>query len=158
MPRSKGSTAERVAIRTEAVRQFLYRGFTRAQIATTVKVPLGTVDEDLRKIRRESAQWWGNNRDRAIRERKNLFIRLESLQELKREAWIQYMKQTDSAEKRGWHMQILRSEKAITDLEGLTGISNVQVELERVIQEIREDDIEIRRLVAGTKAVSNLQA
>ncbi len=141
-------------LRREKIEGLLYRGTTIRQMAKALKISEKTVDNDLRVVRTKAGKWYRENQTREQRTHNNLYVRVGAIYELIREAWKNYGK-TDGEIKVRWHQQALRANKMLTDLEGLTGVSNIQMEMERDLEELRETLADIKRIEAGSKAVTS---
>jgi len=141
-------------LRREKVEGLLYRGKTIRQMAKDLQVHVKTIDNDLKFVRSKAGNWYRENQTREQRTHNNLYVRVGAIYELIREAWNNYGK-TDGEIKVRWHQQVLRANKMLTDLEGLTGVSNIHMEMERDLEELRETLADIKRIEAGSKAVTS---
>jgi len=123
-------------------------------MAREVKVNEKTIDNDLKVVRTKAGKWYRENQTREQRTHNSLYVRVGAIYELIREAWKNY-KDAQGEIKVRWHQQILRSNQMLTDLEGLTGVSNIQMEIERDMEELRETLADIKRMEAGSKAITS---
>ena len=121
-------------------------------MAREVKVNEKTIDNDLKVVRTKAGKWYRENQTREQRTHNNLYVRVGAIYELIREGWKNYKDATGEIKVR-WHQQILRANQMLTNLEGLTGVSNIQMEIERDMEELRETLADIKRMEAGSKAI-----
>ena len=147
-------TKEAVAARRDKVQVMLYRGFSIRQMKGKLHVNEKTIDNDLDHIRNRASGWYRHNKNRQQRARSMLFFRLEGLKDLLREAWHNYEKaEKQTFQKDRWWNNILKAQQAITDLEGLTGVANSTLEIERDMEEVLEKIDQVKRLAGTSRAI-----